>query len=186
MIHKPFLLLLGIFLGHLPAVAQTPAPWIVLAQGRVAPITPILAMVTSPLPTLPLLYQEPGKPNAHVSLWSSAAYARDSSLEHLSPMDEVKTLILTQSNLPLVRLWGGRLQLDAFQSTLHVQNAQLGPFGIGSMRGSRFLGQSYPGGPRSVHLSGLSLSFYFSRDARTGHPAQLLRRLTRSIVAVLN
>jgi hypothetical protein len=143
-------------------------------------------MVTSPLPTLPLLYQGPGKPNAHVSLWSSAAYARDSSLEHLSPMDDLKTLILTQSNLPLVRLWGGRLQLDAFQSTLHVQNAQLGPLGIGGMRGSGFLGQSYPGGPRSVHLSGLSLSFYFSRDARTGHPAQLLRRLTRSIVAVLN
>jgi len=54
------------------------------------------------------------------------------------------------------------------------------------MRGSGFLGQSYPGGPRSVHLSGLSLSFYFGRDARTGYSAQLLRRLTRSIVAVLN
>jgi hypothetical protein len=98
-------------------------------------------------------------------------------------MDDVRTLILTQSSLPLGRLWGGRLQLDAFQSTLHLQNV---PFGNGGMRDSRFSGQSYPGGPRSIHLSGLSLSFHFSRDARTGHPAQLWRRLARSVVAALN
>lgn|SRR6267154_1558247 len=96
--------------------------------------------------------QEPGKPHAHLSL-RPGAYARDCSLELLSPLDDVKTLILTQSNLPLVRRWGRRLQLDAFQSTLHVQNAQLGAFGIGGMRGSGFLGQSYPGGPRSRSIS---------------------------------
>ena len=185
MIHKPFILLLGVFLGsHGPAVAQTPASRIVLAQEHLAPITPILSTVTSLLPAASfLLSQEPGKPNAHLSLLSARAYARDYSLEHLSPMDDVRTLILSQSSLPLVRLWGGRLQLDAFQSTLHLQNAQLGPFG---MRGSRLLAQSYPGGLRSVHLSGLSLSFYFGRDARTGHPAQLWRRLTRTVVAALN
>ena len=185
MIHKPFILLLGVFLGsHGPAVAQTPASRIVLAQEHLAPITPILSTVTSLLPAASfLLSQEPGKPNAHLSLLSARAYARDYSLEHLSPMDDVRTLILSQSSLPLVRLWGGRLQLDAFQSTLHLQNAQLGPF---AMRGSRLLAQSYPGGLRSVHLSGLSLSFYFGRDARTGHPAQLWRRLTRTVVAALN
>ena len=188
MIHKPFILLLGVFLGsHGPAVAQTPASRIVLAQEHIAPITPMLSTVTSLLPAASfLLSQEPGKPNAHLSLLSARAYARDYSLEHLSPMDDVSTLILTQSSLPLVRLWGGRLQLDAFQSTLHLQNAQLGALGIGGMRGSRLLAQSYPGGLRSVHLSGLSLSFYFGRDARTGHPAQLWRRLTRTVVAALN
>jgi hypothetical protein len=36
-------------------------------------------------------------------------------------MDEVKTLTLMQSSLPLCQLWGGRLQLGAFQSTLHSQ-----------------------------------------------------------------
>jgi hypothetical protein len=189
MIHKPFILLLGVLLGgHGPAlaqtVAQTPAPRIVLAQEHVAPITPMLSMVTSLLPAASfLLSQEPGKPNAHLSLLSARAYARDYSLEHLSPMDDVRTLILTQSSLPLVRLWGGRLQLDAFQSTLHLQNV---PFGIGGMRESRFSSQSYPGGPHSIHLSGLSLSFHFGRDARTGHPAQLWRRLTRTVVAALN
>jgi hypothetical protein len=96
-------------------------------------------------------------------------------------MDEVKTLILTQSSLPLVQFWGGRLQLAAFQSTLHIQNGQLGPAG-----NSRLAGQSYPDGLRSVHLSGLSLSFRFGRDARSGHPAQLWRRLTQMVGAVLD
>ena len=49
-------------------------------------------------------------------------------------MRKVKTLFLMQSSLPLVQLWSGRLQLDAFQNTLHIQNQ------------------------RSVHLSGLSVS----------------------------
>jgi hypothetical protein len=184
-IRKPFILLLGVFLGsHGPAVAQTPAPKIVLAQEHVAPITPTLSTVTSLLPAASfLLSQEPAKPNAHLSLVSARAYARDYSLEHLSPMDDVRTLILTQSSLPLVRLWGGRLQLEAFQSTLHLQNV---PFGTGGMRDSPLSGQSYPGGPRSIHLSGLSLSFHLGRDARTEHSAQLWRRLTRSVVAVLN
>jgi hypothetical protein len=185
--HKPFILL-GLFLGaHGPALAQTPAqtsaPRIVLAQEHVASIAPMLSTATSLLPAASfLLSQEPGKPNAHLSLLSARAYARDCSLEHLSPMDDVRTLILTQSSLPLVRLWGGRLQLDAFQSTLHLQNM---PFGNGGMRGS-LPAQSYPGGPRSTHLSGLSLSFHFGRDGRTGHPVQLWRRLTRSVEAALN
>ncbi len=93
-------------------------------------------------------------------------------------MDEVKTVILTQSSLPLVQFWGGRLQLDAFQSTLRIQNGQLGLVGGGGMRNSLLSGQTFPGGPRSVHLTGLSLSFRFGRDARNGHPAQLWRRLT--------
>jgi hypothetical protein len=183
--HKPFILLLGVLLGsHGPAVAQTPTPRIALAGEHVAPIAPMLSTVTSLLPAASfLLSQEPVKPIAHLSLLSARAYARDYSLEHLSPMDDVRTLILTQSSLPLARLWGGRLQLDAFQSTLHLQNV---PFGIGGMREPRFSGQSYPGGPHSIHLSGLSLSFYFGRDARTGHPAQLWRRLTRTVVAALN
>jgi hypothetical protein len=187
-VHKRFILLLGIFLGiRVPAAAQTPVPQIVLAQGHVAPVMTMLRTVSIPSPAASfVLSQDPGKSNAHFSLLVARAYDRDYSLEHLSPMDEVKTLILSQSSLPLVQLWGGRLQLDAFQSTLHIQNVQLGPFGNGAIRSPRVPRQSYPGGPRSVHLSGLSLSFQFGRDARTGHPAQLWRRLTRFVGAVLN
>jgi hypothetical protein len=142
----------------------------------------MLPTVLTALPAFSfLLLQHPEKSNAHFSPRFAGTYQGDYSLDHLSPLDEVRSLILTQSSLPLVQFWGRRLQLDAFQSMLRTQNAQLG-----GMRASRLAGQSYPGGLRSVHLSGLSLSFRFGRDARTGHPAQLWRRLTRTLDAVLN
>ena len=195
MMYKPFILLLGIFLGsHRPAVAQTPPPRIVLAREQVAPVLSILP--TSMLPTVsssirfPLfsfrLFQDPEKTNAHFSPQIAGPYQVDFSLEHLSPMNEVRTVILTQSSLPLVQFWGGRLELDAFQTTLHLESGQLGLIGTGGMRNSLLSGRSYPGGPRSVHLSGLSLNIRFGREARSGHPARLWRRLTRMMDAALN
>jgi hypothetical protein len=162
MMYKPLILLLGMFLGSLaPIAAQTPIPRIVLAQAHFAPIITILPLVWTPLPTLFFrLSQDPEKSNANFSLRFAAAYPRDYRREHFAPMDEVKTLILTQSSLPLVQFWGGRLQLAAFQSTLHIQNGQLGPAG-----NSRLAGQSYPDGLRSVHLSGLSLLVANSKRA---------------------
>ena len=188
MTYKPFILLLGIFLGsHRPAVAQTPTPQIVLAQRQIAPIISMLPTVSTALPAFSfLLFQEPAKSNAHFSRQFTRTCQGDYSLEHLSVMNEVRTVILTQSSLPLIQFWGGRLQLDAFQSTLHIQNGQLGLVGSGAMRGSLLSGQSYPGGPRSVHLSGLSLSLRLGRNARTGHPVHLWRRVTRMVDAVLN
>lgn len=195
MMYKPFILLVGIFLGSQHSVvAQTPPPRIVLAQEHFAPVISILP--TSILPTVstsfhfPLfsfrLLQDPEKTNAHFSNQIAGAYQSDFSLEHVSPINEARTLLLTQSSLPLVQFWGGRLELAAFQSTLHLQNGQLALVGTGGMRDSRLSGQSYPGGPRSLHLSGLSLNIRFGRDARTGDPARLWQRLTRTICAVLN
>ena len=162
--YKRFIVLLGIFLGsHAPAVAQTPAPQIVLTQERVAPTTIMLRTISIPLPTASfLLSQDPGKYPAHFSRLFAGAYERDNSLERLPKMEEVKTLFFTQSSLPLVQLWSGRLQVDAFQNTLHIQN------------------------PRSVHLSGLSVSFHFGRDARTERPTQTWRCLSRIVGTVLN
>jgi hypothetical protein len=188
MTYKPFILLLGIFLGsYCPAVAQTATPQILLTQQQVVSTLSILPTVSTPLPAFSfLLFHNLDTSNPHFSRQFAGAYPRDYSLEHLSPMNEVRTVILTQSSLPLFQFWGGRLQLDAFQSTLHIQNGQLGLAGVGPIRASLLSGQAYPGGPRSVHLSGLSLSFRFGRDARTGHPAQLWRRLTHMVAAVLN
>lgn len=192
MMYKPFILLLGIFLGSQRlAVAQTPPPEIVLAQENVAPITSMLPTsmlptVSTALPAFSFLLFEDLKSNAHFSRQLAGAYQRDFSLDHLSPINEVRSLILTQSSLPLFQFWGGRLQLDAFQSTLRIQNGQLGLVGTGGMPNSRLSGQIYPGGPPSVHLSGVSLNLLFGRDARIGHPAQLWRRLSGMIGAVLN
>jgi hypothetical protein len=101
-------------------------------------------------------------------------------------MDETKTLTLTQSLMPLVRFWGGRLQLDAFQSTLHSQNMQFGASGDGGLGGFRGLRQGYPGGAFSAHFSGLSLSLHFGREARARPAIQLWRHMTHIVGAVLN
>jgi len=186
--YKPYILVLGMFLGsHVPVAGQTPAPQIVLAQEHRAQIMTMHRTVSTPLPAASfLLSQDPGKSPAHFSLLFARAYERDHSPERLPPMEGVRTFLFTQSGLPLVQLWGGRLQLDAFQSTLHMQNVQLGPLGYGVMQGFRPPRQSYPGGPYSVHLSGLSLSFHFGGDARTGRPPKVWRRLARIVGNVPN
>jgi hypothetical protein len=141
------------------------------------------------LPTAPtalaapstLLYQDLGKSPAHFDRLFVATYERDPSLERLLPMERVKNLVFTQVSLPLVQLWGGRLQLGAFQSTLHIQNVQLSPLGYAGTQDFRSGQQSYSGGPRSVRLSGLSLSYHFGGNARAARPTEVLRRLTRIV-----
>ena len=186
--YKRFILVLGMFLGsHVPVAGQTPVPQIVLAQEHGAQIMTMPRTVSIPLMTSSfLLSQDPGNPPAHFSLQFVGAYQCDPSLEHSSPKDQVKTLTLTQSSLPLFQLWVGRFQLGAFQSTRHMQNVQLGPLGYGGMEGFRPPRQSYPGGSRAVHFSGLSLSFHFGRDARTRHAAQGWGRITRFVGTILN
>jgi hypothetical protein len=71
-------------------------------------------------------------------------------------MHVVKTLFLTPSSLPLVQLWRGRLRLDGFESTLHMQNVQLGPSGGASRDDFHPARQIYPGGLPSVSCPGLS------------------------------
>jgi hypothetical protein len=182
--YKRFIVLLGVFLAsHAPAAAQAPLPQILLAQEHGAPIMTILRTVSPPLLTASLLlYQDPGKSPVYFSHLFAGAYERD-HMEFLSPMEDVKTLFFTQSSLPLVQLWSGRLQLDAFQNTLHIQNMQLGPLNMLDFHHPR---QSYSGGPRSVHFTGLSVSFHFGRGARAGRPTQPWRSLSRIVATVLN
>jgi hypothetical protein len=182
--HIRFILLLGVVLGsYVPMPAQTPARQIVPAQERITPIVTTVRTVPAALlaPSSPLS-ENPGKSAAHFGYLFAGGYERDQGLEglkSLSPMREVKTLFLTQSMLPLAQFWGGRLRLDGFTSTLHTQNVQLGPSAAGGLLDFRPQRQGYPGGPRSVGLYGVSLSFHFGRDAQIGRPAQIWQRLAR-------
>lgn len=186
--YKRFITLLGISLCSLkPAAGQTPAPGMVLAQEHVAPIITMLRTVSIPVaPTFFLLYQGPGKPPVHFSYRFAGVTELDPGPELLPSVKEVKTLFYTQSSLPLVQLWSGRLQLDAFQNTVHIQNVLLGPLACGGMQGLRSPRQGYPGGAPSLHFSGLSLTFHFGRNARTEHPIQAWQRLSRVVGNVLN
>jgi hypothetical protein len=183
--HKRIIVLLGMCLGsHAPAAAQIPAPQIELAQERVAPMTAMLRTVSTPLSALS--FPSPrnhGQISARSSLRFAGAFERDHSQEPLPPMEEVRNLILTLSSSPLVQLWGGRIQLYAFQSTLQSQSLQLGLLGCGGMQGFRPPAQSYLGGTRSTRLS---ISFHFGRDARTELPPHVWRNLSRIVGTVLN
>jgi hypothetical protein len=188
MIYKRLIVLLGILLSSLvPMSGQTPPPRIALSRDHFAPITTMLRTVSTPLPaTSFLLYQDLGKSSARFSYRFAGANEIDPGMELLPQIKEVKTFLYTQSSLPLVQLWSGRLQLDAFQSTLHIQNVQLGPLAYGNMQGFRSQRQGYPGGLPSVHFSSVSLTIHFGRDVRTGRPTQEWRRLSRIVATVLN
>jgi hypothetical protein len=187
-IHKWLIILLGILIGsQVPAAGRVPAPQIVPAQKRVAPVITVFRAESTRLlaPSLPLS-QDRENSLAHTSLRFPGPYERDHGLERLSPIVKLKTLILTQSSLPLVQLWDGKLQLDAFQSTLRIQNVQFGALGYAGMPDFRLPQQNFPGGSRSVHLSGLSLNFHFGRVERTGRPTQAWRCVPRIVAALLN
>ena len=168
--YKRFIALLGIFLSSLaPAAAQAPMPQTVLAQERIAPASTMLRTVSTPLLSASFLYQKPGNSLVYFGYPNAPAYERDDSLARLPRTVVVKTLFFTQSSLPLVQLWSGRLEAAAFQNTLHVQNLQL-----------------YLGRQRSIHLSGLSLSFHFGQEERSGSPTGVQRCLSRIFGTILN
>lgn len=185
--YKRFIVLLGIFLGsHVPAVAQTPAPPIVLEQERVAPTLTMYRAVSTLLPAASfLLHQDRGDSPVHFSLLFAGAYKPGLRVVRLPATEEFKTLFFTQSSIRLVQLWGGRLQLDAFQSSLHPQNMEFGSSAAGGRQYFRPPRQSYLGGPGSVDFAGLSLSFHFGRDARTVRPTQAWQCLSRIVGTVL-
>ncbi|HXU20834.1 MAG TPA: hypothetical protein VN788_09655 [Verrucomicrobiae bacterium] len=184
---KQFILLGLLLASHLSTSAQTFTPETAPAQDRIAETVPIVRTGPTMLLTASLLPPEnPGKFAVNVNYPFEMVYERDQvleSLESLSMMRQVKTLFLTESSLPLIQLWGGRLRLDGFTSTLHMQNVQLGPSASGGSRDFRPARQSYRGGPRSVDLYGLSLTFHFGRDAQIGRPTQIWRRVARIVRA---
>ncbi len=193
MIYKRFIVLLGIFLGsHAPAAAQTPAVQtpavqIVLAHAYVAPAITMLRPVSAPLPTASFqLYQNPKESPAYFDRVFAAAYERDSSIERVPPTETVTTLYFTRTTLPLLQFWSGRLRLDGVIGTLNMQNVQLGPSAGGGLQDFRPPRQSYPGGPRSVDLYGVSLSFHFGRAARTESPPHVWRCVSRFVTGVLD
>lgn len=186
---KRFLVLLGMVLGsYVPAAAQSPAPQVLLAQARFEPIimmmpaavsAPLPATSSAPLPATSLpLPQGAEKSPAHFSPLFGAACQQDPGLENPLPVETVRTLFVTQSSLPIAPLWGGRLQLGAFESTLNMQNVQLGPSASGGPQDFRPLrGEGYRGMPRSVSLVGISLTVRFGRHVQTGPSTHVWRCL---------
>jgi len=192
MVHKFSILLLGIFLaGPALTIAQTPAPDALLAYDRIPPpmlVSPpvrhaLLLDLSFPAsrdiaPLVGLSHSLNFGPyrGAYVSA-SAGAYENGQSIEDLVGMTEVDTFFLSESRLPIARLWGGRLRLDGFTSTLNMQNVELGPAAAGSLQDFRPTRQNYLGGPRSIDLHGISVSLHFGRSADAARPAPIWHQL---------
>lgn len=156
----------------LPIEAQTLATQIFPVQARSEPTTMLVrAAPTYFLPRVSLTIFLPRVPVAQFT--NMPAYKPDIGLENRLQMEVVKTLFLTESRLAVVQFWRGRLHLDGFDSTLHMQNIQLGPSGSGGLPPSH----DQAGVARSVGLDGISLSFRFGRDTQTGRQTQVWRCL---------
>jgi hypothetical protein len=186
-VYRRLIVLLGMFLGsYVPVAGQTLAPQIVLSEEHIAPVITTLRTVSIPLPAASFLRpQDLGKSPAYFGLPFAGAYESYDGLLHLSQMVKVKSLMFTSSNLPLVQFWNGRFQLEAFQSTVHMENTQLGPSAYGGIAGFRVPRQNYLGGPLSVHFTGFALSFHFGQDSRTRRPTHPWRLMKQFVGGVL-
>jgi len=174
-------------MGSQAAAGQISASRIASAQRPIAPVITVFRAESKTLlaPSF-LLSQDRENTLARISLRFSGLDERDQVLERFSPVIKVKTLILTQVSLPLVQLWDGRFELSAFQSTLRIQNVQLGALGYAAMPDFPLALQNYPGGLRAVHFSGVSLNFHFGRVEGTRRPTRAWRCVPRIVAALLN
>ena len=165
------------------------APTTTSATTTTTATTKTFRMVSTPfLSASFLVYQAPDKSTPQFIFLSGAAYEHDPGLESLaslSPMHEVRTTFLTLSSLPLAQLWSGRLRLDGFTSTIHMREVELGPSVASGLEDFRRPRQSDPSGLRSFDVYGVSLSLHFGRGARTAHPVQGWRTLSRLAGSVL-
>lgn len=114
-----FLLVIGLAMGScLPAAAQTSREQIFLAQP---PSGPMMLLVRPPphysLPTVFLTTNRPRKPHGRSARISAATYAPERSFENRFSILVNRTPFLSESSVPIAQLWGGRLQLEGFDST---------------------------------------------------------------------
>jgi hypothetical protein len=196
-------LLLAMFLGsYLSTAAQTPTPRTVAEQDRTAPVMAMVQAVPAPLiaesfslpgnpgiieaRTLPAAvpavsfpaHKNPANSAVHFSCVLAGPYKPDQGMDDLEnqfQVEEVDTLFLAQSTVPLLQLWGGRVRFEGFASKVNTQNVQFGPSGAGGMQDFRPWRPRELGAPPSVNSYGISMTFHFGRNAQTGRPAQIWR-----------
>jgi hypothetical protein len=155
------------------AEAQTSAKEIFPAQPPSAPMTllfqPSPRNYSSPKVFL-VIGLFPQSPDRFTGI-STGTYALESSLESRFSITEDRTPFITESTMPVAELWGGRLQLEGFHSTL-TRDPQFASSGVG--RVSRPASHDQADVNRSVDLDGLSIRFDF-RKGPSGRPTRIWR-----------
>lgn len=96
-----------------------------------------------------------------------AEYKSSHTLEDLLPVRTNDTAFVSQSRVPLAHLWGGRLQIAGFASTIKMENVLLGPAGESALQSLRFAQQARFSAARSIDLYGVSVGFRWTPPAET-------------------
>jgi hypothetical protein len=180
MMFRRFVALLGLVLGsYMAAAAQRP-----LQQVATVPEPPAPAL-TAPLRTLQaplsasafLLFQNPTGSTARFTFRIAEDREREHSLASILPIEYMKTVFVTESRLSFAQIWGGRLQLGCFASTLHTGNIGLGASALREpLRSPGYFNAIPP-----VHMYGIRLSFVFGPDTHSGRPTNLWRSLSQVV-----
>jgi hypothetical protein len=128
MMFRRFIALLGPVLGsYMAAAAQRPLQQIATVPELPVPtLTAPLRTLPAPLPASAFLLQNPTGFTVHFTFPIAEDRDRDHSLASILPIEHMKTVFVTESHLSFAQIWGGRLQLGCFVSTLHTGNIVLG------------------------------------------------------------
>jgi hypothetical protein len=157
------------------AVIANPAPQdansrMILARERVAPASIQHRAFSVTLFSAPSLqYRATANAAGYVNWTYAGTNAPSQNINSLLAMENVRTAFFSESRFPLVQFYSGRLHLDAFQNTLHLQSVQPGPSAL-----------------RSIHFSGLSLGLHVGQIDATDHSAHAWRRLSQIVGTALN
>ena len=178
---KAFILIFGALLAsYLPATAQTRPTQVYPMQEHNASIMRLMAAAPAHLPLAGSLLIHPlEEPPARFNILPGAAYTLDQSLEHLSPVEVVRTTFVRQASVTFLQLWGGRLQLSGFQSKRQIGNAVVSFSGSGGPLGSHSVTPGYQG-MRMVsadRIYGISLTVSLGRGVHTGRRVEAGRCL---------
>lgn len=99
---------------------------------------------------------------------------RPQDSDSLSPLQETNTSFATESRVPVAQIWGARLQVNFFVTTLYTRNIMFGPLASNeAFRRTRQL--------RSVDLYGMGVSVPLGRGARVEGSRSLWRTVSRIV-----
>jgi hypothetical protein len=147
-----------------PAKTQTLTTTVFLVPPRVEPATSWVRTSRSRFSkNVSRTTQLPSEPAPRLTAPAIPAYLPDRNSEGGSLVDHVSTPFLTESRLAVAEFWKGRLQINGFESTRHMQNEQFGPPGYITLPPSH----DQAGLANSGGSDGISLVLSFGRHARS-------------------
>ena len=110
-------------------------------------------------------------------IWRFATYKASPSLQDLLSVKTNDTVFVSQSRVPLVRLWGGRLQISGFTSTVKMEDVMLGPAAETAVQSLHLTQQARFSAARSIDLYGVSVGLRSKPSTETSGRAPIWRLL---------